>query len=359
MTKNSQIQAEDAAAATPPATDRAPRRWPMWAALAIGLGVALAPVAFQLFDRAPKGKDMIDGFRPYMTEKKISKFQHDMKEIDVAVTEARTKLRPALRSQLQLDDAGIDTKFALYADFEKRWRGIDNDMSDMLRTMHRDLGDFAAVDALPPFNLFPWFFVAPGVLIVGAASAGLLATRRRRRGSGPRSTVAPATMLIVMGLGLIAAPVAFQMFTRAPKGGHMINDFRPLMTTPKVQRIQGYFLVIGAGEGTLRNEMLPAVGATGTASATGTANTTTAADASQFPAIARFSADWQTISNEMAPMIGAMSDNVANYQAVDALPSFPLFPWFFVAPGVLVLAFGIVARRAARTQSSQQQGDMT
>ena len=42
-------------------------------------------------------------------------------------------------------------------------------------------------------------------------------------------------------------------------------------------------------------------------------------------------------------MIGAMSDNVANYRAVAALPSFSLFPWFFVLPGLLVVGLTVAA----------------
>jgi uncharacterized membrane protein len=38
-----------------------------------------------------------------------------------------------------------------------------------------------------------------------------------------------------------------------------------------------------------------------------------------------------------------MSDNVTNYQAVASLPPFPLFPWFFVIPGVLVVGFALAA----------------
>ena len=38
-----------------------------------------------------------------------------------------------------------------------------------------------------------------------------------------------------------------------------------------------------------------------------------------------------------------MSDNLDNYAAVDALPSFPLFPWFFVIPGVLIVGFAVLA----------------
>ena len=41
-----------------------------------------------------------------------------------------------------------------------------------------------------------------------------------------------------------------------------------------------------------------------------------------------------------------MSDNVDNYEAVDALPSFDLFPWFFVIPGVLVAVLALVALRS-------------
>ena len=47
----------------------------------------------------------------------------------------------------------------------------------------------------------------------------------------------------------------------------------------------------------------------------------------------------------MTPMIGAMSDNVDNYEAITSLPPFPLFPWFFVAPGLLIAGWRFAARR--------------
>lgn len=58
--------------------------------------------------------------------------------------------------------------------------------------------------------------------------------------------------LLAMGLGIVAAPAIFQMFTRAPSGGEMINDFRPMMTTERLRDVQGYFVTLGAGEGQLR-----------------------------------------------------------------------------------------------------------
>ena len=38
-----------------------------------------------------------------------------------------------------------------------------------------------------------------------------------------------------------------------------------------------------------------------------------------------------------------MQANVANFAAIDSLPSFRLFTWFFVVPGVLLVLLGLVA----------------
>ena len=306
------------------------RRWPFVAALVVGLGLIAAPAVFQMFSRAPKGRHMINAFRPFMTTPKITGFQADLTTIEAAVVESKTVLRFDLLVA-GVDEPTIVKNYPLLVDFELKWSAIKSDMDDMLRTMHNDIGDFAAVDALPPFNYFPWFFVAPGVLIAGAAIVGIV---RRSMGKATKSAV---VVLIVLGVGLIGAPAIFQMFGRAPKGAHMINDFRPLMIPAKVQRIQGYFITIGAGEGTIRSQVLPFLQ---TKAAAGAPNLAT-----QLSAITKFGIDWPSTSNTMAPMIGAMSDNLGNYAAVDALPSFRLFPWFFVAPGVLVALFGVWAKR--------------
>jgi hypothetical protein len=44
-------------------------------------------------------------------------------------------------------------------------------------------------------------------------------------------------------------------------------------------------------------------------------------------------------------MIGTMADNVDNFADVDALPAFPLFPWFFVIPGVMIAGLALYAGR--------------
>jgi hypothetical protein len=300
------------------------------ALVVIGLGLVAAPAIFQMFDRAPAGGDMIDGFRPYMNQAEISKLRGFLSEIDAAAKESKSTVDPAAAASLGLDDAAYRKRLTYLAAFEQQYPAINADMTDMLDKMDRNLDNFAGVDALPPFPLFPWFFVLPGLLIAGVAGGALVA---RRRG---RSTRGLFIALVVLGVGLIAAPLVFQMFGRAPGGGDMINDFRSLMTREKVEKIQGYFVTIGVGEGELRTKAVPAAGL----------------EPGAAPAVTKFSEDWPRINRDMAPVVGVMSDNVDNYLAVDALPPFPLFPWFFVIPGVLVVVLAGVALRRRGLEAS-------
>ena len=321
------------------------RRGPLVVVLILGLGLALAPVAFQMFDRAPKGGDMIDAFEPYMTPAKITQFEGYMAEMRVARTEVDKKVRPELQSALGLDAAAIDTRFVPLSSFDRQWPKLDADMSDMLVKMRRNIGNYEAVAALPPFPLFPWFFVIPGLLIAGLAAWGL---RAARKGKASRAAV---IAIVVFGLGVVAAPAIFQMFDRAPKGADMIDDFRSLMTDKKLRTIQGYFVTLGAGEGNVRTAALPAL------EVAAPAGQLPAPASQRFPAVTRWSEDWPTIFREFAPMIGVMSGNVANFAAVDALPPFWMFPWFFVIPGLIIAGAGVVAgfpRRADDTGTTTE-----
>ena len=298
------------------------RRWPLVAALVIGLLLAAAPVAFQMFSRAPRGGDMIDGFKPYMNVERIDRFRTDLSTIDAAHAQAIAVVAPSPAVQRFLTE----------------WPAIDDDMRSMLTTMEHNIGNYRGVAALPPFVLFPWFFVIPGLAVAVIAGFALRAERKHRSGRGLRIA------LVAAGIGLIAAPAVFQMFTRAPGGASMIDDFKPFMTETKVTRIQGYFLTIGTAEGDLRRVVVPGLQATGT-------------PADQLDAIVSLNEQWPTISAGMAPMIGAMADNVGNFGAVAALPPFGLFPWFFVVPGVLVigLALGANRRSTATDPATEEQ----
>ena len=314
------------------------RRRPLIAIVVVGLGLIAAPAVFQMFSRAPEGAVMIDEFRPYMTAEQVELFTGYISDIDAADAEARTILEPAIVDSGVLDAAEYETQFGLLVALNDEWPAINADMTDLLDTMDGNLGNFAAVDALPSFDLFPWFFVIPGILVVGLGVAALRVGRTRR----------PFGLLVaigVLGVAIAFAPVIFQMFTRAPKGAEMIDDFRTMMVRERVQDIQGYFITMGGAEGQLRTAVVPL--------ALEDAGLSDAA----LPAIAHFSEQWQSIVGDFAPMIAAMSDNVDNYEAIDALPSFDLFPWFFVIPGILIAALAFRALPPTESVEPDPPGD--
>ena len=281
------------------------RRGPLVLALAIGVGLALAPAGFGMFSRAPAGGQMISEFKPYMGAATLEAFGDDLRLIDSAHTEV-SSLNP------RPDSVGV-------ANFSQAWPTIERDMTSMLTTIEANVPRFNGLVALPPFWAFPWFFVLPGLMVAGLS---LWALRRP-----PDVRRVPTSALAVCALAVIAAPGVFQMFSRAPGGAAMIEDFRPLMTTANIGEIQSSFLVIAGAEGELRTSVLPQV-----------------TSDRALPATAEFVEEWPRIAAEMAPMIGAMADNLDNFAAVDALPPFWLFPWFFVIPGVLVCTLALIAR---------------
>jgi hypothetical protein len=290
-----------------------------------------------MFERAPLGGDMIDDFQPYMVQEKIDTFRGYMDRIGTAVTES-ADLRTAVIEGGSLTAEQYDTQFIFAKKLSDDWTTINTDMTDLLDRMDSNMANYAAVAALPSFDLFPWFFVLPGLMVAGTAAVLLWKSRR-----GPPSRRG-LWVLAGLGIALMAAPLVFQMFTRAPAGGRMIDDFRPMMTRERVQNVQGYFVTLGGGEGQLRVGAIPALEAAG-------------GSVGDFPGIAAFSAEWPTIVGEFNPMIATMSDNIDNFEAVDAMPPFPMFPWFFVIPGALVVVLAVIAMRRSPSPQLAARSD--
>lgn len=273
---------------------------------------------------------MITSFAPYMTNQRLDGFQSDLRYIDGGVLGGQA----AVRTLGGAGGARAAGRFPEFVAFERQWSAIDPDMTSMLGTIQANVGNYRAVAALPSFRLFPWFFVIPGAIVLLLVGLGWLR---------PVRWPAIRWVLAVVGVGLVLAPVAFQMFSRAPKGARMVSAFQTIETRARVERIQIYFSDIAGGQGTVQLDLIPALQRAGL---------DTRQISSTYPGLTTFDAQWVHILNDMTPMIGAMSDNVTNYQAVAALPSFRLFPWFFVLPGLIIIALVAAAGPWRRTDDA-------
>ncbi len=170
------------------------------------------------------------------------------------------------------------------------------------------------------------------------------------------------SVLMVIGVALIAAPLSMSMFSRSSNGEQMVNGFRPLMQPAHVQTTADYydnvfsklrpFALAMPGVQADAQKLIPALA---------TALHMTPAQvqkmlATQFPSLAKLlqalpqavpvfkrvppGLDWYR------SLVRTMQANTVNYASVDAMPRMSLFPWFFVIPGILVLllaGYGLLA----------------
>jgi hypothetical protein len=322
----------------PAAAASRPKTWALAFLAVIGAALIIMPLAFNMFNRAPKGATMLSEFKPFMTTTRLDGFQQDIKQINAGVQQANERVAPFLSSASNtgtVNPTRFSVEYPTFAAFSKQWVAIDGQMTNLLNDVQGNLGNYWAVAALPSFRLFPWFFVVPGVLILALLGLYLL------QGSW-WSTV--RWVLFALGIGLILAPAVFEMFDRAPKGGQMMSAFRNIETVSNVQSIQGDFGTMAVGQGAIRLELVPALEKKGL---------TPTQIQTHFPAVATLDGQWVHILNDMTPMIGAMSDNVTNYQAIAALPPFPLFPYFFVIPGLFVAAAAVAAGPRRRREGQR------
>jgi multisubunit Na+/H+ antiporter MnhG subunit len=291
-----------------------------------------------MFDRAPKGATMISAFKPYMQPARLSSYDLDVRELGEGVTQATAK-GPALLSPHAGAAAALkqfDASEVGLAQFDQQWPQVRATISGLLDTIQANRSNYDAVAALPSFTLFPWFFVVPGALLIllAAVALALPSAWRRLRWA-----------IVALAIGLIIAPLAFGMWARAPRGATMVSAFRTVETRGLVTKIQNDFDTITIGEGALSGELVPALEEHGLS---------TAQIDRALPAVAALENRWIGILQNLTPMIGVMSDNVTNYQAVAALPAFGLFPWLFLIPGLLVLALVALSRTGLRLSSARR-----
>jgi hypothetical protein len=177
--------------------------------------------------------------------------------------------------------------------------------------------------------------------------------------------------ILVIGVLLIVMPFAISLPSKASAGQKMLNAFHPIMQPASVKESVLFY----------HNTFVPLgqVAAGGAAAAGETAQMFTGLAqgmhmtpaqlqsfmAKNYPALDRLLTSFPLLVPVFAqvgpglthylPLINTMQGQVKNYAAVDSLPNFNLFTWFFVVPGLLIVLFSLIGlglfqrRRVAAT----------
>ncbi|MFQ6393288.1 hypothetical protein ACLMAJ_07540 [Nocardia sp. KC 131] len=320
-------------------------RWPFVVLIVIGALLVIAPIGTGMFPRAVKGEAMIGAFAPYVRSSSIADYRTDLQVLD----DARTNV-------LALQSAGQEpARSERIEQFVRDYPSIRSDMSEMIDAIDTNRDNYEKLSAIPPFGTLPWLLALPGLVLIGA---GVLGFRRAR--SGNRAPVWRSTAALA-GFALITVPVLGGVFPAAPAAQPLIDGFRPILTHDEVRKVQGYFVTLVAADGELNSKYTAAVRA--------------AHPGADLPGIAALETRWQPMTSRFAALIGAMNDNVTNFDAVVALnnstnplgfTAFRGMGWFFLLPGIAVLAVAVAGVRAptrrepgranTQTDSNSQEG---
>ncbi|MGP8163286.1 MAG: hypothetical protein ACLQAN_05840 [Acidimicrobiales bacterium] len=173
-----------------------------WPVLVIGVLLIVLPFTVSLPSRASAGQKLLNAFHPIMQPASVrTTVNYDVNTFtplgpfaDGAVKAAPEvpQLIGALATAMHMTPAqvqgflgaklpvlsGILTNFPkLVPIFTRVPPGLAF-YKPIVDTMQAQVNNYAAVDSLPNFNLFTWFFVIPGILLVLFAGLGLLVARR-------------------------------------------------------------------------------------------------------------------------------------------------------------------------------------
>ncbi len=308
-------------------------RWPFVVLVGVGLLLILAPIVTGMFPRAVRGEAMIDGFEPYVAQSSIDGYRDDLRVLDGARTNV-LNLRAQGLEQGRYDR--VDT-------FVRDYPDIRSDISSMLDSIDANRGNYRRLADLPPIGALPWFLALAGVIVTSAGVFGF-----RRAGAGKRSVVW-CSIAALAALGLIAITLAGGLFSAASAGGPLIDGFRPILTHDEVRKVQGYFVTLVAADGELNSRY--------------TGATRAAHPDADLAGIAALESRWQPMTSRFAALIGTMNDNIENFDAVVALDdatkplgfnAFRGLGWFFLAPGVIVLAAAAAAAGARESKKERQ-----
>jgi hypothetical protein len=180
-------------------------RWALWPVLAIGVALIVAPLALSMPSKASAGQKMLDGFHPLMqpaaVQTTVDYYDKTFTALGpvasggVAASGEIPKLFADLASSLHMTQPQLAQFLnANYPAMAQMLQGFPQLVpvfqnvppglvwyKPLVTTMQAQTSNYAKVDSLPNFNLFAWFFIVPGILLVLLAGFALIALYRPQR----------------------------------------------------------------------------------------------------------------------------------------------------------------------------------
>lgn len=313
----------------------APGGWQRMAAgaLVVIAGLVLIGSTFinNLFEVGPAFEEMIDDFRPMLTDEALNTAKADIGGLSAVADEFQTAVIPGMSQQLGMspEEFGgfLGENFPAVAQGAAALPEISTTFSGLIGTLEAEQGRFASADAIPtedlPATTVPWGMLAAGIL---AVVVGLVMFGRLRLGS---------LLALALGVLLVAAAGLLSLPQKAADADELNANLEPVYTAELVAGAQGALGVVGAMGEEMQTAMLPALAQ----QLEMQPDQLNAFIGENFPAMAGVMANMDSTMDRFQGMVTSFENNLDNYDVLKPVKFVPII-WTMIIAGIAIVLFG-------------------
>jgi uncharacterized membrane protein HdeD (DUF308 family) len=324
----------------------APRRIAAVLVVIAGIVLVVSTFANNLFNVGPAFENMMNDFRPILTQQSIDSANQALDGMQKTSDEIQTKMLPGLAQQAHMTTeqfaASIATQFPAVGKGLQTLPTAVPQFKALVSTLDQQRPLFASADAIPTKNLpattVPWGLFAAGLLTI---VVGIVMWFTARIG---------AVLAAVLGAVLVVAAVVMTLPGKASDADQLNANLKPVYTQQMVNQGKASLVTLGAMGAQMQSAMLPAL-----AQQTGMS----AAQLQQwlvtnFPATAASLVTLPTNLEKFTGMVKVFDDNLDNYGTLKPVAFEPII-WTLIAVGGAVFLLGLIALFVGRGKPERVQ----
>jgi hypothetical protein len=308
-----------------------PRKVSGGVVIIIGIAFLVITMMNNLFQVGPAFEEMIDDFRPAITDESLSVARVDIAGLEAAGVEFQTVVAPGMAQALGISPeefAGlVESQYPAVAAGMAALPEITASFNGLVDTLDSQQELFASADAIPTENLpattVPWIIAISGVLAIGA---GIMMFKPGKLW---------AILAVVLGASLVIVTFALSLPQKAADADELNSNLTPIYTQELIDGATGSLVLIGAMGQQMQTEMLPDL-----AAQLGMSQDELNAFLGQnFPATAAAMETMPDALQRFEAFVGVFATNLANYAIIQPVAFVPII-WSLVIGGALMVLMG-------------------
>ena len=308
-----------------------PRKVSAGVVIIVGIVFLVITATNNLFQVGPAFEEMIDDFRPVLTDESLAVASDDVAGLEAAGVEFQTVVAPAMAEALGMSQEEfigfVESQYPAVAGGMAALPEITATFNGLIDTLDSQQELFASADAIPteslPATTVPWIIVISGVLAIGV---GIMMFKPGRVWT---------ILAVVVGAGLVIVTFALSLPQKAADADELNENLTPIYTQELIDGATGSLAVIGAMGQQMQTEMLPDLAAQLGMSQ----DELNAFMGESFPATAAAMQNMPAALERFESFVAVFATNLDNYMTIQSVTFVPII-WALVIGGVLMVLAG-------------------